>query len=445
MPNTLFNSLFYLDPLAKVMTCLVAFLGLSVARFSYRYMDGDSNYRRFFIVFGLLIASVIIMVSSDHILLLLGAWCLSNSLLTLLMAHKSNWNAAKASSALAAKYHFIGALSIASGLFMLYQATGKTSIQAILGSQIEPNVLVPALACLLVGAMTQSALYPFHKWLISSLNSPTPVSAIMHAGLVNGGGFLLARFAPLYIQSSTLLDIIFAIGMLSALLGTLWKLLQSDIKRMLACSTMGQMGFMLAQCGLGLFAASVTHIVWHGMFKAYLFLASGTAAQEKRHTQNYPPKPLTFIYAMLCGVAASYCLSVGSGKAWLALDTTVVLFLVAFLTGTQLAIPLLDTQPTRSLPFALTITCGISLLYGLSVYVISNLFLNMGSNHPQPLKVWHVAAMALLSLAWLFMLFAKKTAVANQPPKWLLKGYVAALNASQPHPATITSHRTLYY
>jgi len=129
--------------------------------------------------------------------------------------------------------------------------------------------------------MTQSAIWPFHTWLISSLNSPTPVSAIMHAGLINGGGFLLTRFAGLFVQSTGMLQVIFFLGLLTALIGTLWKLMQHDIKRMLACSTMGQMGFMIAQCGLGLFPAAIAHLCWHGLFKAYLFLSSGSAAHEK--------------------------------------------------------------------------------------------------------------------------------------------------------------------
>ena len=104
----------------------------------------------------------------------------------------------------------------------------------------------------------------------------------MHAGLINGGGFLLARFAPMLAIQPPILNLIFIAGITTALLGTLWKLMQSDVKRMLACSTMGQMGFMIAQCGLGLFPAAVAHLSWHGLFKAYLFLSTGSAAKEKR-------------------------------------------------------------------------------------------------------------------------------------------------------------------
>ena len=87
----------------------------------------------------------------------------------------------------------------------------------------------------------------------------------MHAGLVNGGGFLIVRFAPLYLNYPGILNIIFIIGLSTAIMGTLWKLMQSDIKRMLACSTMAQMGFMIAQCGLGLFSAAIAHIILHGL------------------------------------------------------------------------------------------------------------------------------------------------------------------------------------
>ena len=174
----------------------------------------------------------------------------------------------------------------------------------------------------------------------------------MHAGLVNGGGFLLARFAPLYVEHSILLTAIFVIGLATALLGTLWKLMQSDVKRMLACSTMGQMGFMLAQCGLGLFPAAVAHLVWHGLFKAYLFLASGGAAQEKRLDLGYPPKPATFFLALLCGVAGSLGFALTSAQSWFAGDTTLVLMVVAFLAASQFALPILREKALRTLPFA---------------------------------------------------------------------------------------------
>ncbi|MVM39148.1 proton-conducting membrane transporter [Spirosoma sp. HMF3257] len=358
------DKLFHLDRLSIILMALVIFIGVCVGSFAYRYLKGDTQYRPFFFRLAVLIGSVIIMVSADHLLLLLIAWCLSNGLLVRLMIYKKNWKAAKAAGLLATKNFVWGAIWVASAFVLFYTATGETSIQALVHQPTLSSTTLLALGLLLMGAMTQSAIWPFHRWLLSSLNSPTPVSAIMHAGLINGGGFLLARFAPLYLQSPALLTVLVVLGFCTALLGTLWKLMQPDVKRMLACSTMGQMGFMVVQCGLGLFPAAVAHLVWHGLFKAYLFLSSGSAAQEKRVDLRYPPGPVAFSCALVCGSIGSFCFAISSGKAWMSGDTTLVLIGVAFLTASQFALPMLQSKPLQRLPLALIGTGLFGLVYG---------------------------------------------------------------------------------
>ena len=444
MTPFVFDGLFHVDRLSLTMMGLVAFVGVCVGSFAYRYLKGDSHYHSFFIWLTLLLGSVMLMVSTDHLLLLLVAWCVSNGLLVRLMIYKTSWRAAKAAGLLATKNFGVGAVGVASAFGLLYATTGQTSIQAVVHGPTRSPVLLLALVLLLVGAMTQSAIWPFHRWLLSSLNSPTPVSAIMHAGLINGGGFLLARFAPLYLKSPVLLTAIVVIGFLTALLGTLWKLLQPDVKRMLACSTMSQMGFMFVQCGLGLFPAAVAHLVWHGMFKAYLFLASGSAAKEKRVDQAYPPTALAFVAALVCGLVGSFSFAVSSGKVWLAADTTFVLVVVAFLTASQFALPLLQSNPLRMLPGALLGTGLFGVVYGGSVQLISGFMAPMELMQPQALNGYHVAGLLALTLAWLSRLFLRKQEKEAPTPDWMLNGYVTALNASQPHPDTVTTHRNHY-
>lgn len=438
------DKLVYPDRLSITMMALVAFIGLCVGSFAYRYLKGDTQYRQFFIRLVALIGSVMFMVSADHLLLLLVTWCLSNALLVRLMIYKTSWKAAKAAGLLATKNFVWGAICVASAFVLFYTETGETSIQAIIHqTTLSTNTLL-ALGLLLIGAMTQSAIWPFHRWLLSSLNSPTPVSAIMHAGLINGGGFLLVRFAPLYLQSPALLTFLVVIGFGTALLGTLWKLMQPDVKRMLACSTMGQMGFMFVQCGLGLFPAAVAHLVWHGLFKAYLFLSSGSAAKEKRVDQGYPPSPVAFICALLCGLTGSFSFAVSSGKTWAGGDTTLVLIVLAFLTASQFALPMLQSKPLRRLPLALIGTALFGIVYGGSVQLIAWFMAPMELMQPQPLNGVHMAGILGLTLAWLSRLFLRTPEKAASSPDWMLKGYVTALNASQPHPDTITTHRNQY-
>jgi len=445
MLNILLINLFHIDVLAKIMIALVVFIGAIVGIFAKQYMQGDSRYRRFFILYGLLLLSVILMVISDHIILLLSAWAVSNLLLVKLMIHNPNWPAAKNSGYLTAKTLSFGfvCLVISCGLF--YYCTGETSIQNIL-RLLDTNspVVIIAMLLMLVAAMAQSAIWPFHRWLISSLNSPTPVSAIMHAGLVNGGGFLLARFSTIYVSNHAILNFIFLFGLGTALIGTLWKLIQSDVKRMLACSTMGQMGFMFVQCGLGLFPAAIAHLCWHGLFKANLFLSSSSAVEENRLSKDYSPDMSSFFLALFCGILGSYMFAFANHQQWLTFNTTFVLIGLSFVATTQFALILIQRLSWKQFPIIILLTVFVSSMYGFSVWLIGLMLAPMHIMQPQPLNAFHIIGLISLVLVWLVMLFKDKWLSELNMPRALLMFYVKALNASQPHPATITAHRNQY-
>lgn len=437
-------SFLYVDALSLVIIGLVVFVAVSIGSFSTRYLKGDRRQGRFFANLVALVLTISVMVCADHILLLATSWVASNLLLARLMLHKHKWEAARQSALLAVKNFALGFMFLGSALLILYSATGETSIQVMLSKPIESQwAMVGASLLLVAAAMTQSALWPFHRWLTSSLNSPTPVSAIMHAGLVNGGGFLLARFAPILVANTTVLNVIFIVGIATALLGTLWKLMQSDIKRMLASSTMGQMGFMIAQCGLGLFPAAVAHLCWHGLFKAYLFLSSGSAAKEKRLDLDYPPSFKHFFLALTCGALAAYMFSLTTGKQIVVADTTLFLTFLALIAGAQFALPIIRGNAKAKLPLAIVATILMGACYGLGVHLIEHVLEPLAISVPQQLNVIHVVAAILLTVSWLVMLFAR-SGQQKHPPRWLLRNYVRMLNASQPHPKTITAHRNKY-
>ncbi len=438
-------TLFHFDILAGIMMTLVSVIGLVVGLFAARYMQGDSQYYPFFVSLGLLVLSVITLAASDHLLIFLAAWGISNLLLVRLMIHKPMWKAAVNSGWLAAKTFMLGFICLASAFALLYDSTRETSIQAILYSlEVTHPLNMLALALMVVAAMSQSAIWPFHRWLVSSLNSPTPVSAIMHAGLVNGGGFLLVRFAPLYFSLPTILTIMFIFGLVTALVGTLWKLMQNDIKRMLACSTMGQLGFMFAQCGLGLFPAALAHLCWHGLFKANLFLSSSSAAQEKRLPTECRLSMTGFLMALLCGIFGSYLFALTSHKTWFANDTTLIFLSVILIATIQFALNLLQDAPWKKLPMAIFMTGLISSLYGYSVYITEYILSPLDLMHPQVLNVFHYIGLFLFVTLWLMMLFKERVVAYSGFSKLSPMLYVKALNASQPHPSTITSHRNQY-
>src|SRR5690606_4193206 len=142
----------------------------------------------------------------------------------------------------------------------------------------------------------------------------------------------LVRFAPIFASSPRMLMTIFVLGFIAAVLGGVFKLMQNDVKRMLACSTMAQMGFMFMQCGLGLFPAAVTHLCWHGLFKANLFLCSQSAAKEKRIWRNQPTVT-SFILALICGVFGSYLFALAIHIPWFTFDTRFILVGLSFIAA----------------------------------------------------------------------------------------------------------------
>jgi NAD(P)H-quinone oxidoreductase subunit 5 len=438
-------TLFNFDPLANIVIVLVGFIAAIVGCFAYKYMAGDTNKRQFFYSLTLLVIALMVMAATDHVLVFLVAWGISNFLLISLMIHKSQWQAATNSGLLAAKTLVIGFACLALAFIIFYLGTNQTSIRAIL-TTLDPAhpLAICAGALIIIAAMAQSAIWPFHRWLLSSLNSPTPVSAIMHAGLVNGGGVLLARFSPLYFSESSLLTVIFVFGLVTACTASVWKLMQSDIKRMLACSTMAQMGFMFVQCGLGLFPAAIAHLCWHGLFKTNLFLNANSAQQDKRIMMTDSPSLAKFTLALLLGAYGSYIFSLASHQAWLSTNTSLFLMIVVLVAASQLALQLLQTSSWKRLPFILLVTTLVFTSYGYSIYLIEALVAPMNLMRPLPLNSIHYVGMAVFVSMWLAILFSSK--FIRHPNLSTVREmlYVKNLNASQPDPATVTAHRHQY-
>ncbi len=436
------NHLIHFDSISLITISLVIFIAINVAFFAKSYLKGDNNYYVFFSNLLLLISSLSIMLVSDNIFLFLIAWFASNSILIVMMIHKSSWKSALASGVLTAKTMLFGFICLTIALLILRHESGDNHITIITTTTTNSPLVTIALILIVIAAMTQSAIWPFHKWLISSLNSPTPVSAMMHAGLVNGGGILLSRFSHLYLNYPKILLIIFMVGIFSAILGTAWKLMQSNVKGMLACSTMSQMGFMMAQCGLGLFGAAIAHLVLHGMFKAYLFLSSASAWQEKRADLIYPPKPLSFLISLIFGIFGSYIFAVASHHQFFVNDSSAVLVAVIFIASAQLALNLIDQKITlKNLIAAMIIVTIATGTYGLIIHGSELVLRSDDISQPQKLTIVHFIGISLLALAWLCRLFFHSSKINTVKFNEL---YVKALNASQPHPSTVTGTRNNY-
>jgi NAD(P)H-quinone oxidoreductase subunit 5 len=276
------------DGLTVVMWVAVTFFSGIVHSYSRRYMAGDRGVEGFFgRVFAFTVV-VMVLVAADSFLLFGAAWLAMGLVMADLIGHADGWPQAQAAASIARRYFLASSAALALALGTLWWETGVTAVSGVasaVGAPASATVLFAA-GALLLAAMVQSALLPFQTWLLSSMTAPTPASALMHAGFVNAGGVLLTRFAPVVAVDSGVMLVVVLVGAASALGGKLLKTVQTDVKSTLGCSTVGQMGFMIMQAGLGFFGAAITHLILHGFYKAYQFLASGS-----RVTHEHPTAP----------------------------------------------------------------------------------------------------------------------------------------------------------
>lgn len=404
--------------LSFLLSSLILFVSLNVQKFSIRYMNGDSHYKKFFIKLAALTLSANSMVLAPTDTVFWMFWTLNGLILSTLMAHKNAWRAAKYSGIYTAISLGLGSVSLAVGFLFPEQGFAKY--------------------CLLLAAMIQSAIWPMHRWLLSSLNSPTPVSALMHAGIVNGGGILLVKYHDQFIQDPIIMSIVFGLGLITAIVASFWKLIQVDIKKMLANSTMAQMGFMFMQCGMGLYSAAIAHLCWHGLFKAYLFLNSGSAVNSPSKDLDKPSPDKHHFQTLMLTVIATISFIFASNIHLQTVSTQWILLGMFIITAWQMSKGLLGN---KHLMMDMGFVGTFSGLYGLSLKFIDTCFINH-AHFAQPLRPFFIFGFALLTVLWLCMnskLFDK-----IKSSKLWAKLYINGLNASQPYAKTQTAIRQSY-
>nr|WP_231736959.1 proton-conducting transporter membrane subunit [Halobacterium sp. CBA1126] len=359
-----------------------------------------------------------------------------------LIGHVRGWEQAQAAGALARRYFVAGSALLAGALAVLAWTTGTTSIAGIVAQVGSPSgVTWLAVGGLFLAAMVQSALFPFHNWLLSSMTAPTPASALMHAGFVNAGGILLARFAPVFADATAAMSLLVVVGAASALLGQALLLVQTDVKRELGASTVAQMGFMILQCGLGFFAAAVTHLVLHGFYKAYLFLSSGATVEQTAPEKSAGGDSGAFELAVgLAAALAGGALFVAITGKGAELDSGLFLAFVVILTVLHAARNVLDRSqlPSRLelavLPLLVVVPVAV---YGFLYNAFSALLAGVpATTAPTELTAVHVAVAALFAGAYL--------AVELGWHRSSKRLYVALLNLSQPAPETVLTAKEDY-
>jgi NAD(P)H-quinone oxidoreductase subunit 5 len=285
----------YIDALSAMMFCLVSLIGLVVVVYSHHYLDGDARQDRFIRQLCLTLAAVLTVIISGNVVMFALAWVLTSLGLHRLLVFYPERQAA----VLAARKEFLasrlGDLCLLAAMFLLYQHFGTLQYDALFAAAagLHAQSTLPWLhicALLLVGtALLKSAQFPSHGWLIEVMETPTPVSALLHAGIINAGGFMVLRFSGVIALSTPTLYVLAIVGGLTALFGSVVMLSQTSIKVSLAYSTIAQMGFMMLECGLGAFSAALLHILAHSLYKAHAFLSSGSVIDIAR--SSWTPSP----------------------------------------------------------------------------------------------------------------------------------------------------------
>ncbi|MBS4175012.1 NADH dehydrogenase subunit 5 [Bacillus sp. FJAT-49736] len=302
--NNKFNGVigpWYLDSISWLMAFFVLFLGLIIQRFSVRYLMGDQSYRKYFILFTFTTGSASLAWLSGDLRLMTICWGLTLIGLILLIRLNRGWKVACQAATLSVRLFAISWVAIVLAIIWLFYATGQWQLSSALTNEslahLEYWEKIGINLLLVLGVMIPAAQWPFGRWLLESVVAPTPVSAIMHAGLVNAGGIILTRFSPLFHDNPAQIVLLF-LSSISVVIGTGISLVQVDYKRQLVGSTIAQMGFMLIQCALGAYSAAIFHLIFHGLFKATLFLQAGSLG-TRIEKSSHVIKTSSYLWTML--------------------------------------------------------------------------------------------------------------------------------------------------
>lgn len=297
--------IFLFDPLSALMAVVIAGISLIVHIYSVRYMAEEPGYARFFVLLDAMTATLLVMVAAGDLITLLIAWHMIGVLLYFLLGHDTRSKSAHRYAFWTLITYRFGDLPLVLAAGLLYHAYGTWSLPEIFAHIDHGPAVLSLFGLPLTGwvaglvalaAFARSAQVLLHTWLPYTMGGPTPVSALMHAGIVNAGGFLINRFAPVFVHTHGVLPWVFIVGLITALIGSTLMLTQNDIKKSLGYSTMGQMGFMIMECGVGAFPLAIYHLISHGVFKGTLFLGSGGAIGAARKDDGVPKDDLyTFV------------------------------------------------------------------------------------------------------------------------------------------------------
>jgi NADH-quinone oxidoreductase subunit L len=291
---------FLIDELTAIMLATVTFISWVVHLYTMGYMKGDPSYQRFFCYISLFTFGMLMLVSANNFLQLYFGWEMVGLMSYLLIGFWFYKESAVFANLKAFIVNRVGDFGFIIGIAAIFYCFGALDYQTVfkqaavieqsrfaLGSYFSLSSMSFICLCLFIGAMGKSAQVPLHVWLPDSMEGPTPISALIHAAtMVTAGVFMLARLSPLFEQSDAVLNLILVIGTLTVVLMGLVGIVQNDIKRIIAYSTLSQLGYMMAAMGVSAYSIGIFHLVTHAFFKALLFLGAGVVILALEHEQD---------------------------------------------------------------------------------------------------------------------------------------------------------------
>ncbi|MFT5693662.1 MAG: NADH-quinone oxidoreductase subunit L, partial [Oceanicoccus sp.] len=435
---------FYLDGLTLVMMSVITGVGFLIHLFSTEFMEEDVSYARYFAYLNMFVAAMLILVMADNLLLLYLGWegvgVCSYLLVGFWYQNPSNGQAARKAFIVTR----IGDTAMALGLFLLFSELGTLDIQAmgeIAKTKWATGDTMPVIACLLLlgGAVGKSAQLPLQTWLPDAMAGPTPVSALIHAAtMVTAGVYLIARTHELFLLAPPAMMTVAVVGLATSLMAAFTAMTQHDIKRILAYSTISQIGYMFLALGVGAWGAGVFHLMTHAFFKALLFLGSGAIIHCLHHEHDIfkmgglrTRLPVAF-WSFMIGSAALAALPLTSGffskdqillnayqlpgaGPWLwfgglvgALLTAIYSFRLVFVVFYGEAKTEPDKVPGKRMAIPLILLCVLALVGGFFTIPVAGVFPDTGEHHP---AMWVEAvsiAVPLLGVAIAYFIFLSK-------------------------------------
>jgi NAD(P)H-quinone oxidoreductase subunit 5 len=423
------NAVARLDNTTVAMLLLVALVAWVVVRYSSTYLAGDPHERRYIARMLATVAAVSVVVMANHLVLLVVAWAATSVALHGLLTFFGDRPVAVAVAhkkfllARAADACMIGAV------VAFVTAFGTLRIDSIVAEAVAAPTLPMAarigIMLVAVAVVLKCAQLPFHGWLIQVMEAPTPVSALLHAGVVNLGGFVLLRMAPVVDRSVEARTLLVLVGAGTAVLAALVMTTRVSVKVSLAWSTCAQMGFMLVQCGLGLWEMALLHLLAHSMYKAYAFLGAGGVVRQTQRAQLSARQPVPTVAQVMVGVLVAAVATAVVGVVWQLLPFTKgvpasvwVMMGVVALALVPLATPRGRGSVVRLVGRAVAVPLAYVALHDLAALVVP-----AGAAAPIALVVFTGLAFAALFVAQTWFLVAPNGRLACRVRPWLYAGF----------------------